>query len=106
MPKNTGTGIYISALAFLAGFGFVWELNWLAALSIVGVIVILVVRMFDEHIEYTIPAEEVKKMEEDRIEKNKVLESKRTTDEEDMGLIEFIKALIAWAFGLLRRSKR
>ncbi len=106
MPKNTATGIYISIFAFLAGFGFVWEMNWLAAVSIIGAIVVLVMRMFDEHTEYTIPAQEVKKMEEDRMARDKAIESKRDPDEEDMGLIEFIQTVLRWALGLVRRNKR
>lgn len=102
MPKNTGTGIYISALAFLAGFGFVWHIHWLAILSIVGAIVVLVIRMFDENTEYTIPAEVVEKMEEARAKEIKAIEQERDKDREDMGLIEFVKAAFAWAFGLVR----
>lgn len=106
MPKNTATGIYISAFAFLGGFGFVWHMNWLAVLSIIGIIVVTVVRLFDEHTEYTIPAAEVQKMEENRLAKQKQLENKRVPDEEDMGLIEFIKTVLAWAFGLVKRGKQ
>lgn len=106
MPRNTPAGIYISILAFLAGFGFVWEMNWLAAVSIIAVIVVLVKRMFDEDIEYTIPAKEIQAMEEATIEKNKVRASKQTSDEEDIGLVEFVKTLIIWAFGLVKRGKR
>lgn len=105
MPKNTATGIYISAFAFLSGFGFVWHMNWLAVAGIVGAIVVMVVRLFDEHTEYTIPAEEVEKMEEARIKSDKALVRKRSDDEEDMGIIELVKTILAWAFGLLRRGK-
>ncbi len=107
MPKNTATGIYISLLAFFMGFGFVWEMNWLAVVSIVGMIVILVMRTFDDHLEYTIPAAEVEEMEEARTRENKVLEKERmeSKDEEDMGIIEFVRTAIAWAFGLVRRKR-
>lgn len=106
MPKNTATGIYISIFAFLMGFGFVWKMNWLAVLSVIGALVVLIIRMFDEHTEYTIPAEEVKKMEEARMERNKAVESKRLPDEEDMGIIEFVKVAAGWGFGLVRGNKR
>ncbi|MDQ3064885.1 MAG: cbb3-type cytochrome c oxidase subunit I [bacterium] len=105
MPKNTASGIYISIFAFLGGFGFVWHMNWLAALSVIGIIVVMVMRLFDEHTEYTIPAAEVEKMELARTAKAKVVESNRDDNEEDMGLIEFVKIVLAWAFGLLRRKQ-
>lgn len=105
MPKNTATGIYISLFAFLAGFGFVWEMNWLAVISIIAVIVVVVRRMFDEHTEYTIPAEEVRQMEEARERKNKSIESSRDQNEPDMGIIELVRIILKWAFGLVRRSK-
>lgn len=106
MPKSTATGIYISALAFTMGFGFVWEMTWLVVVSIVGIIAVAIARTFNDELEYTIPAAEVEKMEKEREAKNKAIEKERVVDEEDMGLIEFIKVVLSWAFGLLRRSKR
>lgn len=106
MPKNTPSGIYISIFAFLVGFAFVWEINWLAFLSIVCIIVLTVARTFDEHIEYTIPADEVKKQE---FARKKALEASawKNTDKsgEDMGLIEFATIVIKWAFSLLGRKR-
>jgi cytochrome o ubiquinol oxidase subunit 1 len=58
VPKNTASGIYISIFAFLAGFGFVWEITWLAVVSIIGIIACLIARTFNNDTEYTIPAEE------------------------------------------------
>ncbi len=101
MPKNTATGIYISLLAFLIGFGFVWEMIWLVVVSGIGILVILIARTFDEDIEYTIPAEEVEKMENARAEETKKIENQSNDDEEDMGLIEFMRAIFKWAFNLL-----
>lgn len=105
MPKNTATGIYISLLAFLGGFGFVWEMNWLAVASIIGVIIVLIARTFNDHLEYTIPAAEVEKMEEAQAEKARKIEETRVDNEEDMGLIEFVRIALGWAFGLVRRKR-
>jgi cytochrome o ubiquinol oxidase subunit 1 len=69
MPKNTAAGIYIAIFAFLAGFGFVWEINWLAIVSIIGAIVVLIARTFDEHTEYTLTAAKVEKLETEREQK-------------------------------------
>lgn len=101
MPKNTASGIYISIFAFLAGFGFVWEINWLAAVSIVGIIVCFIARTFNEDSEYEIPAADIKKQETARI-----AEAHKTNDRADMGLIEFIKTVLAWAISLVKTILR
>jgi len=108
MPRNTATGIYISALAFLVGFGFVWEMHWLVIASLIGVLIVWVGRMFDEDIEYTIPAAEVQEMEEAREKENRAIEAKRRetpADEDDMGLIDFVKIVTTWGFGLVRGKR-
>jgi cytochrome o ubiquinol oxidase subunit 1 len=105
IPKNTAAGIYISIFAFLAGFAFVWEIVWLAAISIVGIIVVFVVRAFNEHSEYVLPANEVRELEEVRI---KSAPPKHQTDEndEDMGLVELIKVVTAYLMDVIRKKRR
>jgi cytochrome o ubiquinol oxidase subunit 1 len=63
MPKNTGMGIYISVFAFLAGFGFVWQIFWLAIFGVIGSIACVIVRSFDEETEYVVTAAEIAKIE-------------------------------------------
>jgi cytochrome o ubiquinol oxidase subunit 1 len=63
MPKNTGMGFYIALCSFLFGFGMIWHIIWLAVLGIIGAIVCLVVRMFDEDTDYYVPAEEIARIE-------------------------------------------
>jgi cytochrome o ubiquinol oxidase subunit 1 len=65
MPKNTAMGIYISGFVFLAGFAFVWHINWLAIASIVGAIACTFVRAFDEDSEYVVKAAEIERYEKD-----------------------------------------
>lgn len=67
MPKNTAAGIYISAFAFLAGFGFVWHIIWMILLGLIGIVVTIVMRSLDEHTEYVITAAEVQRIERERI---------------------------------------
>lgn len=102
MPKNTASGIYISIFAFLGGFGFVWHINWLAAVSILGIIVCLIARTFNEDSEYTIPAEVVEKMEEEHARKVRKLQKDDDGRKEDLGLIEFVKIVVAWALGTVK----
>ncbi len=102
IPKNTATGIYISIFAFFVGFGFVWEIMWMAVLSLIGILVVFVVRTFNEESEYTITAAEVQKLEEARIKKAKDLDRDHLAGTgEDMSLTELIKFLWAWGRGLL-----
>jgi cytochrome o ubiquinol oxidase subunit 1 len=63
MPKNTGMGIYISVFAFIAGFALVWQIFWLAILGILGTIGCVIVRSFDEHTEYMVTPEQLKRWE-------------------------------------------
>lgn len=66
LPKNSPLGMYVAAGAFMAGFGLVWHMWWLAAVGLIVVIVVMAVRSMDEHTEYVITAEEVAKMEKAR----------------------------------------
>ncbi len=59
-------GIYISAFAFLAGFALVWHILWLAVLGLVGVIVCIIIRSFDDDTEYVLTAAEVAKIEKSK----------------------------------------
>ncbi len=102
MPKNTAQGIYISAFAFLAGFGFVWEIVWLSVVSILGIIVCVIIRTFDEHTEYTLTAAEVEKIEADRKTQNAHASRAEDGHDEDMGLWQFIKTVVKWALTVIK----
>ena len=66
MPKNTASGIYLSALALAFGFAMVWHIGWLAVASVIAAIVCLLARAFDEETEYVIPAAKVAEIEAQR----------------------------------------
>ncbi len=63
MPKNTAMGIYISICSFLVGFAFIWHILWLVPVGIVGIIVLVMMRSFDNETEYVVTAAEVEKIE-------------------------------------------
>jgi hypothetical protein len=63
MPKNTAMGIYISGFVFLAGFALVWHIWWLLVVGLIGAIVCIIIRSFDEDTEHVIPAATVAEME-------------------------------------------
>lgn len=64
MPKNTGIGFYIGALSFVLGFALVWWMFWLAILSTLGIIVVMICRLYEKRTDYYITAEELEKMEQ------------------------------------------
>ncbi len=106
MPNNTASGIYISAFAFLVGFGFVWEIVWLVALSVIGIIVCVIARTFNEDSEYTITAAEVEKIENKRIKKVLASSGTKNSDTaEDMGLREFVVIVVVWALNIVRTKR-
>ncbi|HSX29062.1 MAG TPA: cbb3-type cytochrome c oxidase subunit I [Candidatus Saccharimonadales bacterium] len=102
MPKNTAAGIYIALFAFAASFAFVWHITWLAIAGLVGVIITVIVRTFAEDTEYTLTAAEVEKLEASRTKKHAPTAS---DDDDDMGLWDFIKTVVTWAFDVVRNRR-
>ncbi|WP_066797585.1 cytochrome o ubiquinol oxidase subunit I [Sphingomonas soli] len=66
MPRNTGAGVILSALATVLGFAMVWYMWWLAALSAVALLIYSIWHTFDYNRDYHIPAEEVAAQEDAR----------------------------------------
>lgn len=104
MPHSTAAGFYISVLAFLAGFGFVWHITWLIILSLIGIVIVFIQKAFDENSEYTLTAAEIATAEAKRPEPAKGPIDYTIDDTNDMGLIEFIKTAPGWLFGLMRNK--
>ncbi|WP_371866468.1 cytochrome o ubiquinol oxidase subunit I [Duganella alba] len=64
MPKNTGAGFIISALAFAFGFAMVWSM-WLPAVAaFVAMLAAIVIHTFNYKRDYYIKADEVNRTEE------------------------------------------
>jgi cytochrome o ubiquinol oxidase subunit 1 len=106
-PKNTAAGIYIAMFAFLLGFGFVWGMNWLPVVSIVGIIIVFIKRGFNEHSEYILTAAEVEKIEEKRAEKHKkrLQLHQAAINEEEMGLVDFIRYMLKFGRNYIRKRR-
>ena len=66
LPKNTASGIYIAAAAFVFGFAMVWHMFLLAGLTLVAILVCMIIRTFDEDTEYILPAHKIKELESAR----------------------------------------
>ena len=63
MPKYTPMGIYIAGFALLFGFAMVWSMYLFAAIGLIGIIVCVILRTFNEHSEYTLPASRIAALE-------------------------------------------
>ncbi|RVD53821.1 MAG: cytochrome o ubiquinol oxidase subunit I [Mesorhizobium sp.] len=66
MPSNTGTGIILAAFSVALGFGLIWYIWWLAALSFVCLIATAIGHTFNYHRDFHIPAAEVSQTEKAR----------------------------------------
>jgi cytochrome o ubiquinol oxidase subunit 1 len=63
VPKNTAAGFVVGVLAFLCAFALVWYIWWLAALSFVGLVAVIIGHSFDFHREARVPADEVRRID-------------------------------------------
>jgi len=63
MPRNTGAGVILAGLALVFGFGMVWYMWWLAAVSFAGLVAVAIGHTFNMNRDYFIPADEVARTE-------------------------------------------
>jgi cytochrome o ubiquinol oxidase subunit 1 len=64
VPANTPHALYIALLTFLAGFGFIWHIWWLAIIGLAGAVLVMFWHgLSDEEGERLIPAHEVAAIE-------------------------------------------
>ena len=66
MPRNTGAGVILSALAAVLGFAMIWYIWWLAAISAVALLVYSIAHTFNYNRDYYIPVYEVASQEDAR----------------------------------------
>jgi len=63
MPKNTSIGVLIGAISFILGFALVWHMFWLGAMCSIAIIICIIVRLADQHTDYHVTVDEIKKIE-------------------------------------------
>ncbi|MBW4034397.1 MAG: cytochrome o ubiquinol oxidase subunit I [Proteobacteria bacterium] len=63
LPNNTIVPAMLGALAFGFGFGMVWRIWWLAGLSLLGIIGLVILRSFADDRGFTLTAATVRRME-------------------------------------------
>lgn len=69
VPKNTGVGVIIGALALGFGVAAVWHIWWLLLLTLFATIVTLIIKLTNDDTDRKIPADEIAK-EEKSIRRN------------------------------------
>jgi cytochrome o ubiquinol oxidase subunit 1 len=73
MPKNTILPLIVSGFALIVGFALIFAINWLAIVGLVAVVITLLVRSFSYNLDYYVPADEVKAIEDNCIKKEQQL---------------------------------
>ena len=68
MPKRSPFGMYIGLGSLVFGFGIIWYIWWLAILGALAMLVLLILRLSDDHVEFFVPPEKVRKIEMDNLE--------------------------------------
>ncbi|MEX3557515.1 MAG: cytochrome o ubiquinol oxidase subunit I [Burkholderia sp.] len=66
MPSNTSAGFFIGMFALVLGFAGVWHIWWLAILGFVGIVATAIIYSSQKNEGYYIPADTVRKIEEQR----------------------------------------
>jgi cytochrome o ubiquinol oxidase subunit 1 len=66
LPRNTGTGVVLAALAFAFALAMVWYMWWLAAASFVSLVAYLIHHTFDYDRDFHLAAKDVVRCEDDR----------------------------------------
>jgi cytochrome o ubiquinol oxidase subunit 1 len=105
VPYNTGAGVYVAIFAFLACFGFVWEIVWLVVVSLIGIIAVFIARAFKEDSEHVMTADEVRHHEAEREAKDRQAEAAKDDSDHDMGLWELITTVLKWFWGVIKDRK-
>ena len=68
LPKNTSLGVWIGIFSLIFGFAITWHIWWLTALSFIGILASLIIRLTAEHDpHFKVSAEEIKQIEREHI---------------------------------------
>ncbi|CAO4194401.1 cytochrome o ubiquinol oxidase subunit I [Methylorubrum extorquens] len=68
MPKNTATGVILGVVSIVFSFAMIWYIWWLAALTFVAMLAITIAHTFNYNRDFYIPAETVRRTEQQRTE--------------------------------------
>ena len=63
MPKNSPLGLFVGILSLALGFAIVWHIWWMAIVSTLAILAMIVVRLSEEHTEFVVTPDEIEKIE-------------------------------------------
>jgi cytochrome o ubiquinol oxidase subunit 1 len=63
MPRNASAALFVGLFSLAIGFPLVWHISWLAIAGLLGVVVTLILRSYNDDIDYIISAETVAGMD-------------------------------------------
>lgn len=63
MPKNSAYGFFIGMLAFAFGFGMVWSIYWLSAITFLGILACIIGHLWVKETEYVVTAKQIEEIE-------------------------------------------
>lgn len=63
LPKNTGMGVMIAAMALAIGFGIIWHIWWLVIVAFVAAVALIIIRTTTDETEYVVTAKELEKLD-------------------------------------------
>lgn len=67
MPKNSGIGVIIGALALTGGFAIIWHMWWLVPICLLVIVGLVIYKTFDDDSEYKITASRLAKLEKGEV---------------------------------------
>jgi cytochrome o ubiquinol oxidase subunit 1 len=66
MPRNTGAGVILAGLSFIAGFALIWYIWWLAAVGFVALLATAIGHTFNYNRSFNIPTQQIVETESER----------------------------------------
>ena len=59
LPRNSPIGVFLAFFAVILGFALIWRIDWLAAVGLLGAVVVILREAWKTDLEVRVPAEEV-----------------------------------------------
>ena len=59
LPRNSPVGVFLAFFAVILGFALIWRIDWLAAVGLIGAVVVVLREAWKTDLEVRVPAEEV-----------------------------------------------
>jgi cytochrome o ubiquinol oxidase subunit 1 len=66
LPRNSAAGFVMGGIAFCLGFAVIWHIWWAAIAAALSMLAVVIVRSWRDDQDYTLPATEVKRLEDAR----------------------------------------